>query len=472
MPYDILLQHGHVVDPRNNVSGPMDVAIEAGRIAEVAPSIPPSNARQVINVGGLAVLPGLVDAHVHVSKLLGGTHGFRMLALAGVTTALDCAGPLDSVLTGMSRAGSGINVAVLNAAAPGRSVASAHPDTSEISAAVARMLDEGAFGVKLMGGHYPLAPEATAGLIAEANRQRCYVAYHAGTTRYGSNYHGFQEALELAGDNAMHLAHINAYCRGVATGDPIAETTGALAALETRPRIASEFHLATINGTSGKCIDGVPESHVTRTSLRMGGYAENKLGLANAFRKGYAHVTADVGGTNVLLTGEEGLAYWQANEAVSTVGFPVNNRTTAFLCAAGRRKDGGLILTALTTDGGGIPRNFLLERGLLLVEFDLWSLAEFVTMVSSNPARMLGLPNKGHLTPGADADITVADLGRRKAVLTIVGGRVVMSYGVVTGSGGGIVTTHRGAAAMRKAGVPHQVADMESSLLYSPGKAG
>ncbi len=467
MPYDILLRGGRVVDPRNDTDGLLDIAIEGGRVAEVAPAIAPTAVRQVIDAAGLAVLPGLVDAHTHVSKLLGGSYGFRMLALAGVTTAVDCAGPLESVLTGMARAGAGINVAVINAAAPGRSVGGSDPAPAEIEAAVARMLDEGAFGVKLMGGHYPLTPDATAGFIAEANRQRCYVAYHAGTTRYGSNYHGFTEALELAGPNAMHLAHINAYCRGVATGDPIAETRGALAALETRPRIASEFHLATINGTSGHCIDGVPESHVTRTCLRMGGYPETQAGLAAAFRAGYALVTADTGGTNVLLSGPEGLAYWQANQAVSTVGFPVNNRTTAFLCAAGRRKDGGLVLTALTTDGGGIPRNFLLQRGLLLVEFDLWSLPEYVTMVSSNPARMLGLPAKGHLAAGADADITVVDLRRRRAALTIVGGRVVMSHGVVTGSGGQIITTARGAAALAVAHVPHQVADMETSLLYA-----
>ncbi len=352
MPYDILLRRGYVVDPRNNVSGVMDLAVDDGRVAEVGPVISAKNARQVVDLDGLTVFPGLVDVHVHVSKLLGGTHGFRMLALAGVTTALDCAGPIDSVLTGMARAGAGINVAVLNAAAPGRSVEGSDPGPDEISTAVARMLDEGALGVKLMGGHYPLTPDATAGFITEANRRRCYVAYHAGTTRHGSNYHGFQEALELAGDNSLHLAHINAYCRGVATGDPIAETTGALAALQTRPHIAAEFHLATINGTSGKCVDGAPESHVTRTCLRMRGYPDTKDGLAQAFRAKYAHVTADAGGTNILLTGEQGLEYWQANEGVSTVGFPVNNRTTAFLCAAGRQGDGNLALTALTTDGG------------------------------------------------------------------------------------------------------------------------
>jgi dihydroorotase len=65
--YDILLQGGTVIDPRNGISAAVrDVAIAGGKIAAVAPGIPASQARQVINVQGLYVTPGLVDIHVHV----------------------------------------------------------------------------------------------------------------------------------------------------------------------------------------------------------------------------------------------------------------------------------------------------------------------------------------------------------------------------------------------------------------------
>jgi len=467
MTFDLLLRRGMVIDPANGHSAVADVAVRDGVVTEVAESIDPTRASQVLDVAGQLVMPGLIDTHVHVSSLLGGLNGFRMLARAGVTTALDCAGPLQAVVEGISRAGAGLNIAVLNGASPGHAIASSDPSLGEIRKRVGQNLDEGAYGLKLMGGHYPLTPEATAAFIAEANQQGSYVAFHAGTTAHGSNYHGFCEALELAGDNAMHLAHINAYCRGVATGDPITETREALAALAARPNIVSEFHMATVNGTSGRCVDGVPESHVTRTCLRMRGYPETAEGLAQAFRDGYAHVTASAGGANVLLKGEEGLAFWQANPDAVTVGFPVNDRTTAFLCANGRHPDRRLIITALSTDGGGIPRNFLLKYGLLLVEFGSWTIEEFVTMTSVNPAAMLGLPSKGHLGPGADADITVADPARREAALTVVGGEVVMAHGVVTGKGGSLICTERGVAALRNAGLRHQVADMSASLLYS-----
>jgi dihydroorotase len=64
--YDLLLKGGHVIDPKNNVNSPMDVAITAGKIARVAANIPAGEAKSVADVRGLFVMPGLVDIHVHV----------------------------------------------------------------------------------------------------------------------------------------------------------------------------------------------------------------------------------------------------------------------------------------------------------------------------------------------------------------------------------------------------------------------
>ncbi|MBM3734348.1 MAG: amidohydrolase/deacetylase family metallohydrolase [Acidobacteria bacterium] len=64
--YDLLLKGGHVIDPRNNIDGPRDVAISGRTIARVAADIPASQARRVANVSGLYVTPGLIDIHVHV----------------------------------------------------------------------------------------------------------------------------------------------------------------------------------------------------------------------------------------------------------------------------------------------------------------------------------------------------------------------------------------------------------------------
>ncbi len=69
--YDLVLRGGHLIDPRNGIDGRMDVAVKDGRIAAVAPSIDPSQARRTLNVAGLYVTPGLIDLHVHVFHTTG-----------------------------------------------------------------------------------------------------------------------------------------------------------------------------------------------------------------------------------------------------------------------------------------------------------------------------------------------------------------------------------------------------------------
>ena len=64
--YDLLLKGGHVIDPKNSLDGPRDVAIADGKIAAVAADIPASSAKKVVDASGLYVTPGLIDMHVHV----------------------------------------------------------------------------------------------------------------------------------------------------------------------------------------------------------------------------------------------------------------------------------------------------------------------------------------------------------------------------------------------------------------------
>ena len=65
-PYDLLLKGGHVIDPKNNISKVMDVAIAGDKIARVAENIPASEAKTVADLAGLYVVPGLIDIHAHV----------------------------------------------------------------------------------------------------------------------------------------------------------------------------------------------------------------------------------------------------------------------------------------------------------------------------------------------------------------------------------------------------------------------
>lgn len=64
-PYDIVINNGHVIDPRNNIDGVMDIAISNGKIVSVAKNIDAKGAQQVVNAKGLYVTPGLIDIHSH-----------------------------------------------------------------------------------------------------------------------------------------------------------------------------------------------------------------------------------------------------------------------------------------------------------------------------------------------------------------------------------------------------------------------
>src|SRR5262249_39729562 len=64
--FDLLLKGGSVLDPAQDLRGALDVAVQDGKIASVAASIPASEAKRVIHVPGKTVTPGLIDLHTHV----------------------------------------------------------------------------------------------------------------------------------------------------------------------------------------------------------------------------------------------------------------------------------------------------------------------------------------------------------------------------------------------------------------------
>jgi dihydroorotase len=63
--FDLLIKGGHLIDPKNNIDAIMDVAIKDGTIARVATDIPTSLAQKTIDATGLYVSPGFVDIHSH-----------------------------------------------------------------------------------------------------------------------------------------------------------------------------------------------------------------------------------------------------------------------------------------------------------------------------------------------------------------------------------------------------------------------
>lgn len=90
--YDLVLAGGHVIDPANGINGVMDVAVTGNRIARVAENIPRNQAKQVVEVAGLYVTPGLIDLHAHVFGYSGSLLPDDTQLIAGTTTVVDCGG--------------------------------------------------------------------------------------------------------------------------------------------------------------------------------------------------------------------------------------------------------------------------------------------------------------------------------------------------------------------------------------------
>jgi len=89
--YDLILKNGTLIDPTADRHGAGDLAINGSLVAAVLDPGTTAEAKRVLDVAGLLVMPGFIDMHVHVFS--GVTHyGIDVDPTClgrGVTTALD-----------------------------------------------------------------------------------------------------------------------------------------------------------------------------------------------------------------------------------------------------------------------------------------------------------------------------------------------------------------------------------------------
>jgi dihydroorotase len=91
MRYDLVLKGGRLIDPAAGVDGRRDVAFSAGRVAAVDADIPAGAGREVVDLAGAWLAPGLIDLHAH-AFIAGHDLGIdtdRVCRSTGVTTLCD-----------------------------------------------------------------------------------------------------------------------------------------------------------------------------------------------------------------------------------------------------------------------------------------------------------------------------------------------------------------------------------------------
>lgn len=188
--------------------------------------------------------------------------------------------------------------------------------------------------------------------------------------------------------------------------------------------------------------------------------------MREAIEDGFARVHLQKTDSVVLAEPNEGLRLWLEQNTNASMSFAVNPSLSNFYFATQKRPNGTFLSDSFCTDGGGIPRNVILENGLSLVKFGAITLKEFVFKSSTSAANLLGLANKGRLVVGADADITVVDYAKQKAVHAFSMGNPTLLYNKVVGKGGTLLTTPNGKKAALEAGLNARVADMQALFDY------
>ncbi|UCD45953.1 MAG: D-aminoacylase [Candidatus Bathyarchaeota archaeon] len=102
MTYDLILQGGRIIDGTGNPWYWGDLAIKDGKIAAIG-TLDSSKADSVLDVKGLVVVPGFIDAHSHADRSTLYFREMKSLVMQGITTVVggQCGGspaPVDPSL--------------------------------------------------------------------------------------------------------------------------------------------------------------------------------------------------------------------------------------------------------------------------------------------------------------------------------------------------------------------------------------
>jgi dihydroorotase len=152
--YDLVLVGGRVIDPATGFDDVRNVGITSGKVAAVSKET--LQGKEVVNVSGLVVAPGFIDLHAHGQTIASNTYQVR----DGVTTALELEGgtyPLDVLRTreGKSLLNYGYSAGHLAArlrVKKGNMAAANHEPLSddelkELLGTLTQALDDGALGI-------------------------------------------------------------------------------------------------------------------------------------------------------------------------------------------------------------------------------------------------------------------------------------------------------------------------------------
>ena len=479
--YDILITNGRVLDGSGNPWFAADVAISADRIVAVGP-LAGAKATRVIDAAGLVVAPGFIDVHSHAAEGLGGPLNTAVPLLAqGITTVFinpDGGGPtdLDAQRTTLERKGVGVNVSqfVPHGSIRGAvlGMADRAPSVEEL-ARMAALVRAGmkAGGLGLSSGLYyaPGSYAKTEEVIALAKVAAEFGGVYSSHIRDEADYSigvvaAVQEVIRIADE--AHLPGVVSHMKALGPaqwGLSVALTTRIEQARARGVQVYADQYPYEASGT------GLSAALVPRWA-QVGGHDEFLKRLAGTDRariKGaIVENLARRGGPDTLVISD--YAPDHALEGKSLAAIAAERRLAAVDLAVAllEKGDGGLVSfnmserdiahimrqtwTMTCTDGDlsapgqGKPHPrgygaFARKLGVYVREREVVGLADAVRSMTSLPAQVFGLMDRGVIRRGARADLVVFDPATVRDVATYAspqqlaeGMRFVLVNGVAT----------------------------------------
>lgn len=495
---------GRIIDPTNGVNDEVgDIWIEDGRVV-APPSDPSARADRTIDARGCVVMPGGVDVHSHIAgskvnaaRILrpeerrgddqvmrrwaafrSGTLGSVPSAFAtgyqyaglGYTTAVDAAIPPLGARHAHAEFGDtplvdkamlilmGNNHAILDAVGAG--------DPHRIEQTVAWLLDSAkGFGVKAVnpggveqwkqgGGrlagwddrvdHFNVSPRGIVKALAravDALKLPHPLHFHGMNLGVPGNWSQTLEGMKAVEGARLHLAHIQFHSYGGSpdqTGDFDSQVAPLADYVDSHPNLTVDVGQVMFGETTSMTADG-PVGHYL---ANLHGRKWFNLDVEQEDGCGVVPITYDDRNYVHALQWAIGLEWFlRVNDpwrvALST-DHPNGGSFRTYPDVIALLMDRGLRADVLK----GLPERVRARSGLGDLSRE-YSLSEIAIITRAGPARILGLKRKGHLGPGADADLTIYspdDDKRRMFALprwVVKGGEVVVDDGELRTAPGG-----------------------------------
>ena len=384
----ILIKSGRVIDPANNLDGIRDILIEEGKISNIksrsSKKIISDEKTRVIDAKGKIVLPGLIDMHVHLRE-------------------------------------------------PGRE------DKETIETGTSAAVHGGFTGVACMPNTTP--PIDNAGIIefvlSQARAKGYIQVYPVGAITRGLAGEELSDIGELVSAGAVAISD---------DGEPVADGDLMRRALEyarmfnltvishcedkslSSDGVMNEGFVSTVLGLPG--IPRVAEETMVARDIMLAELTRSKLHIAHVSTAGSVELVRRAKEKGISVSAETAPHYFTLiDEEVRSFNTNVRInpplRTSADVSALKKGLKDGTI-DVIATDHAphtvvekemefslsppgiiGLETSFSLVMTELVAKGVL-TLKSAIAKMTVNPANVLGL-NKGTLTPGADADMTIVD---------------------------------------------------------------